>query len=176
MRFLTAPAGPALALPEVPAHLAQALPSQAADLLLQRTNLSALELDLYALDEAVLVRALGFHEADWAGFSRALWPGAPAGLARALTDPLNASVESRVQITADQGAPLPAGAYYLRVRTLEGPRADLLLLVSRTRLTMQAREGDTGAGAALVWATDVISGTPLAELPIALYQGGALVP
>jgi hypothetical protein len=176
MRFLTAPAGPALALPEVPAHLAQALPSQPADLLLQRTNLSALELDLYALDEAVLVRALGFHEADWAGFQPERYGQVRLRAWRVpLTDPLNASVESRVPITADQGAPLPAGAYYLRVRTLEGPRADLLLLVSRTRLTMQAREGDTGAGAALVWATDVISGTPLAELPIALYQGGALV-
>lgn len=97
-------------MPEVPAHLAEALPSQAANLLLQRTNASALELDLYALDEAVLVRALGFHEADWAGFQPERYGQVRLRAWRvSLTNPLNASVKSRVPITADQGAPcLPA--------------------------------------------------------------------
>ena len=175
LRFVTSPAGPALALPEAPAHVAQALPDQPAGLLIRRTNLSALNFDLYQLDEAAVVRTAGFHESDWAQFQPERY-GQP--LLRAwnvpLTDPLNQSVEERVPLATSTGEPLPIGAYYLRIRTPEGPRADILALISRARLTLQSSALVSGT-TALVWATDIISGTPLAGLPVALYQSGTQI-
>ena len=43
----------------------------------------------------------------------------------------------RLPLALDSDRPLPAGAYYLRLRSLEGPRADVLLLVARTRLMLE---------------------------------------
>ena len=176
MRFLSAPAGPALELPDVAGHVAQAAPGgPPAGLRLRRTNLSALDIELYQLDDAALLRALAFSDDDWAGFQPERYGQKRLRAWRMpLSDPLNTPVDDRLPLATDAGAPLPAGAYYLRVRTLEGPRADVLLLVSRARLALQfVQPADTGA--ALVWATDIITGTPLAGLPVALYQGGALV-
>jgi alpha-2-macroglobulin len=175
LRFVTAPASPALALPEAPAHVAQALPNQSAGLLIRRTNLSALSFDLYQLDEAALVRTADFRENEWAQFQPERY-GQP--LLRSwsiqLADPLNQPVEERVPLATSTGTPLPAGAYYLRIRTPEGPRADLLTLISRARLALQSSAPVSGTDA-LVWATDIISGTPLAGLPVALYQSGTQI-
>jgi hypothetical protein len=175
LRFVTSPAGPVLALPEVPAHVAQALPNQPAGLLIRRTNLSALNFDLYQLDEAAVVRTAGFRESDWAQFQPERYA---QPLLRSwsvpLSDPLNQPVEERVPLATSVGEPLPAGAYYLRIRTPEGPRADLLALISRARLTLQSSIPISGT-TALVWATDIISGTPLAGLPVTLYQSGTQV-
>ncbi|MEP7187801.1 MAG: Ig-like domain-containing protein, partial [Roseiflexaceae bacterium] len=175
LRFVTSPSGPALALPEAPAHVAQALPNQPAGLLIRRTNLSALSFDLYQLDEAAVVRIAGFREGDWAQFQPERY-GQP--LLRSwnvpLADPLNQPVEERVPLATSAGEPLPAGAYYLRIRTPEGPRADLLALISRARLTLQSSAPVSGT-TALVWATDIISGTPLAGLPVTLYQSGTQI-
>jgi hypothetical protein len=175
LRFMTSPSGPALALPEAATHVAQALPNQPAGLLIRRTNLSALNFDLYQLDEAAVVRTAGFRESDWAQFQPERY-GQP--LLRSwnvpLADPLNQPVEERVPLATSAGDPLPAGAYYLRIRTPEGPRADLLALISRARLALQSSAPVSGT-AALVWATDIISGTPLAGLPVALYQSGTQI-
>jgi uncharacterized protein YfaS (alpha-2-macroglobulin family) len=175
LRFVTSPSRPALALPEVPAHVAQALPDQPAGLLIRRINLSTLNFDLYQLNEAAIVRTASFRESDWAQFQPERY-GQP--LLRSwnvpLADPLNQPVEERVLLATSTGAPLPAGAYYLRIRTPEGPRADLLALISRVRLTLQSSAPVSGT-AALVWATDIISGTPLAGLPVALYQSGTQI-
>jgi len=170
IRFLTAPSGPTLELPEVAGHIAQLVPGRTAGLLVRRTNLSALNADLYQLDEAAIVRTLGFQESDWSAFqperySQPLlrsWRIPPS-------DQLNTAVEERIRLALDPDRLLPAGAYYLRLRSLEGPRADVLLLVARTRLTLQTSGID-----ALIWATDIISGTPVAGLPVALYRAGAL--
>ncbi len=171
IRFLTAPAGPALALPEAPNHIAQVLPGQPLGLLLQRTNLSALNLDLYQLDEATIVRTLAFNESDWLSFQPERY-GQPQlrSWNIQLADPLNTPVEDQLPLAAIEGQPLAPGAYYLRLRTPEGPRGDVLLLVSRSRLVLQ----ESSAGMQL-WATDVLSGTPVGQLPLALYQGGALI-
>jgi alpha-2-macroglobulin len=174
IRFATAPAGPALALPEAPDHLAQIVPGRVASLLVRRTNLSALTFDLYRLDEVTVVRMLGFGERDWTTFQperygQPLLRSWPVSLA----DPLNTPSEDRVPLAAKDGTPLPAGAYYLRLRALEGPRADVLLMVSRARLAIQGVDPAAPSASALVWATDVISGTPIEGLPIGLYQSAA---
>jgi hypothetical protein len=178
LRFVTAPSGPALALPEVPAHVAQALPGQPAGLLIRRTNLSALNFDLYQLDESAVVRTSGFLEGDWAQFQPERY-GQPLlrSWSMSLADPLNQPAEERVALAAASGEALPDGTYYLRIRTPEGPQANLLVLISRARLTLQSGTHPAGANSAgaLIWATDLISGTPIGGLPVALYQSGTLI-
>jgi uncharacterized protein YfaS (alpha-2-macroglobulin family) len=170
MRFTTAPAAPALQLLSSPAHIFQALPG---DLRLpfRRTNLSALNLALYQLDQATTVRALAFAEADWLTFQpeRYQQPSVRSWTLT-LTDTLNTAVDDQLPLALADGQPLPPGVYYLRMLSPEGPRADLLLLVSRARLTLQS--SDAGV---VVWATDIISATPIGALPLVLYQDGALI-
>jgi hypothetical protein len=176
MRFVTAPAGPALELPELQGNLAQVPPDAAGGLLLRRTNLSSIAFDLYQLDEPTLVRLLDFRAEDWPNFQPERYGQQQLRTWRtALSDPLNAPAEERLPLTDERGEALGPGIYYLRMRTLEGPHADLVLLVSRARLSAVAGQQNDGAGAAQVWATDITTGEALAGLPIALYQGGALV-
>ncbi|GAB4208224.1 MAG: Ig-like domain-containing protein [Roseiflexaceae bacterium] len=169
-RFVTAPAIPTLLLPEVTNHLSQSPPGPLG-LLVRRINLSRIDLALYRLDETTLVRTLDFRESDWASFSPERY-GQP--LLRSwsvpLEDPLNQQINTRLTVAISAGVDLPAGAYYLRLRTPEGPRADTLLLLTRTRLLWQS-----GLSGALVWATDAQSGAARPGLPVALYQGGALL-
>jgi hypothetical protein len=169
-RFQTASAAPALVVPAADGHMLR-LDAGADSVVMSRTNLTALDLELYSLDEATVVRTLDFNDADWSSFrpERYNQPRLRAWTA----SPTNSSdipVEERVPIVGADGQPLPPGAYYLRVRAPEGPRADLLVLVSQTRLTLQ----QTG-GQALFWATDARNRLPTPGLPVALYRGGALV-
>jgi alpha-2-macroglobulin len=171
LRFYTGSAAPALALPELQDHLVYVPPGAAAELAVRRTNLSGLTLALYALDAETVVRALEFRPADWDAFVPERYG---QSLLRTwtlpLADPLNAVAESSVTVADTEGGALSPGAYYLRVQTPEGPRADAILLASRSRLALQRAEGT-----ALVWATDVVSAAVRADLPLALYQGGSLV-
>jgi hypothetical protein len=171
IRFITAPAGSALELPAAPAHIFHTLPGLAIELPLRRTNLSALNLDLYGLDEATTVRALAFGESDWRAFQPERY-GQPLlrSWVAPLTDTLNTPVDDRLPLALDGDRQLPPGVYYLRIRTPEGPRADLLLLVSPVRLALQ-----TSPGGFMLWATDAISATPAAGVALALYQDGALL-
>jgi uncharacterized protein YfaS (alpha-2-macroglobulin family) len=169
-RFLTAPAAPALVLPELSNHVLQ-LPPGEIGLTARRTNLSRLDLALYSLDEATVVRMLAFSESDWSSFSPERY-GQPQRRAWSvrLEDPLNIPSASRLAVAITESVALPPGAYYLRLRTPEGPRADALLLLTGTRLLWQS-----GLEAGLVWATDAQSGAPRANVPVALYQDGALL-
>jgi hypothetical protein len=171
MRFTTAPAPSQLSLPEAPNRVITILPNGSSELLVRRTNVATLQADLYRLDEATLVRTLVFNEADWRQFEPERYQ---LPLQRSwiipLSDTLNAVVEDRIKITNSDGSALPPGSYYLRLRTPEGLRADLLMLVTTPRL--QIRLGST---AGVVWATDGISGTVLPNLPVAVYQDDVLL-
>jgi hypothetical protein len=62
-----------------------------------------------------------------------------------LADPLNQPVEERVPLDTSTGAQLPAGAYYLRIRTPEGPRAgvaDYAFGSGKTGITLVSAPGD----------------------------------
>jgi alpha-2-macroglobulin len=170
LRFLAAPAGPALVLPQARRHLTYAAPGSPAALLVRRTNLTQLSLDLYRLDAETVVRALSFREADWPTFQPERYG---QQLVRSwtvtLSDTLNLAAEDAIPVAGPDGS-LPAGAYFLRVRTPEGPRADTLLLASAVRLTLRS-----AGSSVLVWATNAADGTPSAGVPLALYQGGAQV-
>ncbi len=167
----TAAPVPDLSAPQAFAGIVRLPPDTPAAVEFARVNLAAINLSLYSLDEPTLLRALALRPAEWQTFSPERY-GQP--LARTwrldLTDPPERPVRSAVPVGLADGEPLAPGAYFLRATSAEGPRADLVLLVTATRLTLRA-----GAGQALLWATDAARGTPLADLPVALYRAGALV-
>lgn len=171
LRFMTSSASSSLSLLDTTGHVLHVRPDQEASVNIRRINVSALNLDLYRLDEATSVRAMAFEPRDWRDFQPERY-GQP--LLREwvvpLTDTLNVPTEERLPITLEDGSPLDEGIYYLRIRTPEGPRIDVMLLRSRVRLTFQASPSSL-----LLWATDVISATPVADLPLVLYQDGALI-
>lgn len=171
LRFLTTPAAPTLALPEITGHFASFPTAQPVAVRIERTNLSALNLTLYALDEATLLRTLNFSRQEWDGFAPERYD---QQMLRdwqiALNDPTDQIVRDSLPIELNPDQPLDPGAYYLRIRTPEGPDADIVLIVSRVDLALKQSDRQT-----LVWAIDAISGEPLPELPLALYRGNALV-
>lgn len=169
-RFNTAPAAAALTAPEVRDHIARGTPN-AADILLRRTNISLLDLALYRLDAPTTVRAIAFDENEWRNFSPERY-GQP--LLRSwsvpLSDTLNLAAESRVPLLAADDKPLPSGIYYARILSAEGPRADLLLFISDAQLLLQQASNHVQ-----LWAVDATNATPIAKLPLSLYQDGALL-
>jgi len=171
VRFFTAPAAPSLTLPEAKGRVIRSLPDRAIDLLTRRTNLSELRLTLYPLDEATLLRALSFSDAEWTVFDPARYGLSPLRFwTQPLTDPLNTVVEERVRVTLDDGAPLPPGVYFLRIRSPERASAGVLLVVSRVALSFQVV-----GQRAIVWVTDIASTSVISDTPLALYRQGTLV-
>lgn len=171
LRFLTAPAAPMLRLPDVPGHIVSMSPDQPVNLNFERTNLSALNLALYGLDEATLLRTLRFNSSDWQDFrperyNQPLLRAWQVGLA----DRPDQIVRAVVPITLTADPLLAPGAYYLQARTPEGPQVDVVVLVSNVELAL--KQSDTQV---VVWATDIASGTPLANVPLTLYAGDAVV-
>ena len=171
VRFFTAPAAPSLTLPEANGRVIRSLPDRAIDLLTRRTNLSELRLTLYPLDEATLLRALSFSDAEWTSFEPARYGLSPLRFwTQPLTDPLNTVVEERVTVTLDGGAPLPPGFYFLRIRSPERAGAGVLLAVSRVTLSFQVV-----GQRAIVWVTDIASTSVISDTPLALYRQGTLI-
>jgi hypothetical protein len=171
VRFLTAPSPPALAIPNLTGHIVSLPVDRPASIEIEHTNLSRLNFDLYQLDDATLLRTFNFSDSDWEDFQPERYGQALVERwQRALDEPLNQRVQTTVPITQTQSQPLDPGAYYLRISAAEGPRVDVVLLVSRIALTLKQSEQEV-----LVWAVDTINGAPLADLPLALYKGGAVV-
>lgn len=167
----TAPAAPALTVPGAFDGIVMLPENAPAPLELERINLTALDLRLYTLDEATLLRAVALRPDEREMFSPERYGQTLARSWRVdLRDPPDTPARSRVAVGLNEGEALAPGAYFLRVLTPEGPQANLVLLVSTVRLTLRA-VGDQ----ALVWATDAGSGAPLADLPVALYRGSTLL-
>jgi hypothetical protein len=172
LRLLTAPAPPALAIAGVSGRFVYLPASRPAELLVERTNLAALDMSLYRLDEATLLRAASFGLAEWRDFSpeRYNQPQLRAWRVPLDNDQPDQATASPLPIgLGESDASLPPGLYYLRVRSAEGPAADLALVVSSALLTLQHNDRQV-----LVWASDA-NGAPLAGVPLALYQGSGLV-
>jgi uncharacterized protein YfaS (alpha-2-macroglobulin family) len=167
----TAPAAPALIVPGAFEGIVVLPENAPAALELERINLTALDLRLYTLDEATLLRAVALRPDERATFSPERYGQTLARSWRLdLRDPPDTPVRSRVAVGLNDGAALAPGTYFIRALAPEGPQANLVLLVSTVRLTLRA-VGDQ----ALVWATDARSGAPLADLPVALYRGSTLL-
>ena len=170
VQLRTAPARPALAVPEAVAGVVTLPLSRTAELTFESTNLTALDLALYPLDRATLLRALALPADQWPAFSPERYGQALARSWRVTpTAPLDEPGPLLVEVGLADGEALPAGAYYLRATSPEGPRADLILLASEARLTLRQ-----GPAYTLLWATDT-AGAPIAGLPVALYDGEAPV-
>lgn len=171
VRLRTTPAPPALRAPEAFAGLVTLPVSQTATVELETTNLSALELSLYQLDQATLLRALELRPEERRDFQPERYGQLLARRWRVeRNEPLDQPAPLTLPVGLTDGEPLAPGAYLLRAESPEGPRSDLLLLVSGVRLTL--RQGPTSA---LIWATDSATGDPVPNLPVALYRGAALV-
>lgn len=171
LRFFTAPAIPSLTLPEATGRVIRALPDQTIALLTRRTNLSELRLALYRLDEATLLRALSFSDAEWTTFEPSRYGlSLLRSWSEPLADPLNTAVEARVTAALDDGSPLPPGIYFLRIRTPERAGTGVILVVSRAAISLQV----TGQRA-IVWVTDAVNTAVLPDAPLALYRQGSLV-
>lgn len=170
VRLRTPPAAPLLRAPSAIGPVISLPISRTAAIDLERVNLAALSLSLYRLDTPTLLRALALRPAEWPGFLPERYGQPLARQWRAdLADPLDTIARTPLPIDLGDGAPLPPGAYYLRVTTTEGPRLDLLLLVTPIQLTLRQAEGQL-----LVWATDGQTGAPVANAPIAVYLGEGL--
>ncbi|MFQ3661852.1 MAG: Ig-like domain-containing protein [Chloroflexaceae bacterium] len=167
----TAPAAPALGAPQAFGGIVPLPANAPAAVEFERINLTALEAQLYPLDEATLLRAVALRPDERALFNPERYGQTLARSWRVdLRDPPDRLARSRVPVGLSDGAALAPGAYFLRVSTPEGPRAHLVLLVSTARLTLRAVDDQ-----ALVWATDAGSGAPVPDLPVALYRGSTLL-
>jgi alpha-2-macroglobulin len=172
LRFVTAPPLPALALPDVVGHFLTLSPGEEQVLQLEQVNISAGEMALYALDQASLVRTLGFGERDWREFEPERY-----GLRELARAPLPPSEQpdttqrTPVPLSLSAAQPqLDPGAYYVQVVSADGPSLNLVVTVAPVALALKHNAAEV-----LVWATDAASGTPLADVPLTLYQGGAVV-
>ncbi len=171
LRFRTAAAAPQLQLPALDGRVLRLPPGPAPELLIEHTNLSSLQLSLFELDEPTLVRALNFSADEWRNFAPDRYGRRLLRLWRVeLDSPPDQAARSALPIEAVPGSAPAPGSYYLRITTPEGPRADLVLLVSPTSLALLQSENHL-----LIWAFDEQNGRPVADLPLTLYRGAAVV-
>jgi uncharacterized protein YfaS (alpha-2-macroglobulin family) len=169
VRVRTAPARPALAAPGAFDGIVTLPVGRAAAIDLAATNITALDLSLYRLDQPTLLLALDLGPEERRQFSPERYGQALArGWRVTRSDPPDRPTALTLPVGVNDGEALDPGAYFLRAVSPEGPRADLLLLVSGGRLTLR-QAPDT----ALVWATDAATAAPLAGLPVTLYRDGA---
>lgn len=166
----TAPAPPSLTVPDAFAGLVSLEPSTPATLDLAMRNLSGLNVSLYPLDQPALLRFMALRQEERAGFVPERYGQAPSRIWRApgTTGP-DQLVRQSLPIGLVDGDPLDPGAYYVRLVTPEGPRADLVVLVNTTRLLVQHYPDQV-----LIWASDR-AGTPRSDLPVALFRDERLV-
>ncbi|MBC8160545.1 MAG: Ig-like domain-containing protein, partial [Roseiflexaceae bacterium] len=168
LRFRTAPPAAELALAGMEDHVLRLRPGQAGPLL-RRNGLTSLQASLYPLDEATAVRLLAFGGAEWLAFSPERSGLVPLRTwSQIYSDTGGMPVEAPLALL-DGATPLPTGVFYLRLRSPERLRADALVFVSETSLTLRRVGQD-----ALIWATDG-TGTPRNLAALALYQSGTLV-
>jgi Large extracellular alpha-helical protein len=172
LNFVTAPAPASMSLPDVQGRFVSVSADEVVRLNLQRINTTSLQVQLYQLDEATLLRMFGFSSSLWNDFQPTrynlplvrAWPVSFDG------DLPNVEQRSELLISPQETPTnLAAGAYYLRLMSQEGSRLDLVLLVSRVKLSLVS-----GSKQVLVFASDA-NGTPVSNLPLRLYAGSSVI-
>ncbi|MFQ5878822.1 MAG: Ig-like domain-containing protein [Dehalococcoidia bacterium] len=130
-------------------------------------NVSRLDFELFALDMQTFIK----QEANPDNIRRLTERLAPLLRRWSLTipnPPLNETVVNDVDLEGPDGASLAPGFYALRVASPQADRDYLdgtLIVVTRTHMALKRSQNDL-----LVWAVDMASGQPLANLPIAVYD------
>lgn len=131
-------------------------------------NVNRLDLTLSSLSSDDLVRLTA--PGSWQAWDRYTPPS--GSIIRQwnvpVEDPLDQTLIWRLPLTVDGRNPLPPGVYYL---TMTSPGLEYwntsrhVLVVSSINLTVKA-----AADQVLVWATDLVSGQPVVDLPITLVD------
>lgn len=137
-------------------------------------NVSQVDLGLYRLDWEDFARLTGPDQ--WQAWDR-FDPRSQAELIRQWTipteAPLNESRYLRVDLSEQPQGSLPPGLYFLEVSAPEARQQQWwepsrhILVVSRIHLTLKMARRE-----ALVWATDLASGAPVAGLEVRLMNPG----
>ncbi|MFQ5595718.1 MAG: Ig-like domain-containing protein, partial [Anaerolineae bacterium] len=132
------------------------------------TNLDRIDFSLYRVDRSDFMRLTG--ENRWRIWEDYLPP--ESNLLREWSvspeAPLNASRRISTTLTVDPEGRLDPGAYLARVHSDQVNNSfgnKQLLVVSRLNLALKRTDSE-----ALVWATDLQSGRPAADRPIAIYS------
>lgn len=129
-----------------------------AELRLSLVNVSRVDLDLYGIDVSTYISMTNFSYDDWRSFTPR-------------EDPLRSwSIDPEVKLDRDEERPLELGSlerglYYLTVQSPERAQDGQIVVSTKMALTLKRT-----AGQALVWATSLEDGHPLAELPLTLYN------
>lgn len=147
-------------------------------------NVDTLNFELYRLQVNDFI---GFTGNDSWSFQQNFVP-APEQLVRrwAQTVPsaLNETILNEVRLTDDAGNTLPPGAYYLKMdapwiyeralyQILMVSKYNLTVKVGEAQAFVEARDAETSRRVqVMVWATDLNTGQPVANLPVSLLQGG----
>jgi uncharacterized protein YfaS (alpha-2-macroglobulin family) len=133
-------------------------------------NVSRLDLDLYRLDVADFVRL----NSDW----DALQNYAPSGAnlvrswSRRVGGARNEDHLARFELVPEGGAPLPPGVYYVELASPQVAEINRdyepgKFMFVKSALNLALKQTRTEA---LVWATDLASGEPVAGLPVRFYS------
>ncbi len=132
-------------------------------------NVTRLELSLYRLSPPTFIQL----NSQWDAWDR--YVPVESDLVRQwsqkVSAPRNQAHLARFNLVDDKGKPLPPGLYYLQLTAPEAKAkvrdyqpSRYMFVKSRLNLTLKQTRTD-----ALVWATDLASGQPVAGLPITLY-------
>ena len=125
-------------------------------------NLDSAQFRLYALDLDQFMRATGPESFE---FNPSGEPIRDWNVA--VQSQPNEQILTRVNLTEQEGGALPPGFYLLEMHPpiTDQPPQRQVIVVTSANLTLK-----TGLREALVWATDLNSGLPLADQPITLYD------
>ncbi|WP_298816329.1 Ig-like domain-containing alpha-2-macroglobulin family protein [Chloroflexus sp.] len=139
---------------------------------IERMNVAFIDAQLYQLDLTTLARALLIQPGEWINFVPERY-GQPLirSWRELINDPPDTTVRSLLPLMANSaGDPLTPGAYYLRLTTSNGLRADRLLLISSLHLTMLPNGSEL-----LIWVTKRGDGAPVSNIPLSLYGAETLL-
>ncbi len=132
-------------------------------------NVSRLDLGLYRLSPETFMSLNGFGDQDLSDYK----PD-QEDLIRSWSQPVkpprNTGTLFRFELTDAKGQPLPAGLYYLQLTAPEvqkmpdGRPSRYMFVKSGINLTLKQTRSE-----AMVWATDLATGQPVAGVPVSFY-------
>mgnify|MGYP005842515257 CR=1 FL=1 len=133
---------------------------------LRHINASRADLALYELDRETFVTLTGPENwRQWQNYR----PNADALVRRwsqPLEAPLNVEEITPSPLAGPRGGSLPSGFYYLEMSSPDAPNSSRqMLVVTDTNLTLKNTQTE-----ALIWATDLRDGKPVADVAVTVYD------
>lgn len=131
---------------------------QPTTLKLQSVNVSKVDAALYKFDTDTYVKSLAFSYDAWRNFK----PQGDPIKTWSITPPTQIDQYTTQDLTVD---PLPAGTYFLTVKSAEGVNDTQVLVATKTALTLKRTTDQV-----LVWATSIADGSPINKLLLTFYN------